>query len=134
MKCSVAFSRPLRPFGRRLAASADKLLCCHRPGAVCGDAGGLTGSGEGTMNLKEEMEKFRDGLLQQRDEIVVQLDLARMNIRDEWEKAEEQLEELKARVARAADEAKDASEDVWAGVQVLGEEIRNAYERIKNKL
>lgn len=86
------------------------------------------------MNLKDEMEKFRDGLMQQRDEIVVQLDLARMNIRDEWEKTEEQLEELKARVAGAAGEAKEASEDVWAGVQVLGDEIKNAYERIKSKL
>lgn len=86
------------------------------------------------MNLLEEMEKFRDGLLQQRDELLVQLDLARMDLRDEWDKAEARLEELKGRIEAVVSEAKQASEDVWAGVQILGEEIRNAYERIKKRL
>jgi uncharacterized protein (DUF342 family) len=86
------------------------------------------------MNLQEEMEKFRDGLLQQRDEMLVQLDLARMDLRDEWEKAEAKLEELKGRIEAVATEAKGASEDIWAGVQILGEEVRNAYERIKKRL
>jgi|GEM_PF-206721 len=87
-----------------------------------------------TMNIREELEKFRDGLIQQRDELRVQINLAKLEAQEEWNKTEEKLEEFKNKLAGVADEAKDASEDVWTGVKMLGEEIRSAYERIKSRL
>ncbi|HYE36884.1 hypothetical protein [Methylocaldum sp.] len=86
------------------------------------------------MNIQEELEKFRDGLLQQRDELRVQINLAKLEAQEEWSKTEEKLEEFKTRLAGVADEAKDASEDVWTSVKMLGEEIRSAYERIKSRV
>ncbi|CAL1239243.1 hypothetical protein [Candidatus Methylocalor cossyra] len=86
------------------------------------------------MNLKEELETFRESLLQQRDALIVQLNLAKLEAREEWQQAESKLEQLKAKLDTAAREAKDASDDVWASAKVLGEEIKSAYERIKNRL
>jgi uncharacterized protein (DUF342 family) len=86
------------------------------------------------MNIQEELEKFRDGLIQQRDELRLQLNLAKREAEEEWHKTEEKLEEFKNKLAAVADEAKDASEDVWTSIKMLGEEVRSAYERIKNRL
>ncbi len=86
------------------------------------------------MNVQEEFEKFRDGLLQQRDELLVQLNLAKLEAREEWEQTEAKLEALKCKLDAAAGEAKDASDDVWTSAKMLGEEIKSAYERIKSRL
>jgi uncharacterized protein (DUF342 family) len=86
------------------------------------------------MNIRDELEKFRDGLIQQRDELRVQLNLAKLEAQEEWHKTEEKLEEFKSKLAAVADEAKDASEDVLTSVKMLGEEIKSAYERIKSRL
>ncbi len=86
------------------------------------------------MNLKEELEKFRDSLEQQRDELLVQAGLAKLEARDEWEKTERKLEEFRTRMEDVADETREASEDVWVSIKVLGEEIKMAYERIRSKL
>ncbi|SMF93749.1 hypothetical protein SAMN02949497_1038 [Methylomagnum ishizawai] len=86
------------------------------------------------MNVQEELGKFRDGLLQQRDELAVQLNLAKLEAREEWERAEAKLEEFSAKLEGAAAEAKDASDDVWASAKMLGEELKSAYERIKSHL
>lgn len=86
------------------------------------------------MTIQDELEKFRDGLLQQRDELRVQLHLAKMEAREEWEETEEKLVQFKSKLEEISGEAKAASEDVWAGVKVLGEEIERAYKRIRSRL
>lgn len=86
------------------------------------------------MSIQDELEKFRDGLVQQRDELLVQANLAKLEIKDEWDKAEAKLDELKLKLDGVADEAKEASEDVWVSMRMLGEEVRTAYERIKGRL
>jgi hypothetical protein len=86
------------------------------------------------MNMQEELEKFRNGLFQQRDELLVQLNLAKMEAREEWDRTEQKLEEFKTKLDGIAEEAKDASDDVWTSVKMLGEEIKTAYDRIKSRL
>jgi len=86
------------------------------------------------MSIQDEVAKFRDGLLQQRDELLVQLGLAKLEAREEWEKTEAKLEEFKTRLDSITAEAKDASEDVWTSVKILGEEIKTAYDRITSRL
>lgn len=86
------------------------------------------------MKIQEELEKFRDSLLQQRDELRVQLNLAKMEAREEWEETEAKLGQFKAKLEEVSGEAKAASEDVWSSVKMLGEEIERAYKRIKSHL
>ena len=86
------------------------------------------------MDINDEIAKLRDGLLQQRDELLVQLNLAKLEARDEWDAVEAKLEEWQSKSKGAVDEAKEASEDIFAGLSLLGDEIKAAYERIKSRL
>ncbi|MGI9213535.1 MAG: hypothetical protein ACR2HF_13770 [Methylococcaceae bacterium] len=86
------------------------------------------------MNIMSELEKFRDGLEQQRDELRVQAGLAKLEARDEWEKTEVKLEAFKNLLSQLSHEAHEAGDEVWTGVQTLGEDIKMAYERIRKSL
>ncbi|WP_139557209.1 hypothetical protein [Methylotetracoccus oryzae] len=86
------------------------------------------------MDINDEIAKLRDGLLQQRDELLVQLNLAKLETKDEWEAIESKLEQWQLHAKGALEEAKDASEDIHASLSLLGDEIKAAYERIKNRL
>jgi ribosome-associated translation inhibitor RaiA len=86
------------------------------------------------MDITDEIAKLRDGLTQQRDELLVQLNLAKLEAKDEWESVEAQLELWQLKAQSALDEAKDSSEDVVASLSLLGDEIKTAYERIKSRL
>lgn len=86
------------------------------------------------MDINDELAKLREGLLQQRDELLVQLNLAKLDARDEWDAAEAKFEQWQLRAKGALDEAKEASEDVLASLNLLGDEIKSAYERIKSRL
>lgn len=86
------------------------------------------------MSLKSEIDRIREGLLLQRDELKVQAHLARLELLEEWREAEQKLEELETRLKGVGDEAREASEDVWASARSLGEEIRTAYDRVKSKM
>ena len=68
------------------------------------------------------------------DELRVQLNLAKLEAREEWDKTEEKLQHFKAKLEEVSGEAIEASEDVWASVKMLGEEIERAYKRIKSRL
>lgn len=86
------------------------------------------------MDITEEISKLRDGLAQQRDELLVQLNLAKLEAKEEWEKVEEQMEHWQSKAKSVLEESKDASEDILAGLSMLGEEIKAAYERIRRRL
>lgn len=86
------------------------------------------------MSMRTELEAFREGLIQQRDELRVQAHLAKLEAMEEWEQAEQKFSEMERRLADLSDEAREASDDVWASVKMLGEEIGNAYERIRRHI
>ncbi len=86
------------------------------------------------MSVQDQLTRLSEQLQQQRDELLVQAGLAKLEAKEEWEKTEQQLEHLKGKVQAALAEAKNASEDVLAGIQILGEEIKSAYDRIKSRL
>lgn len=83
---------------------------------------------------KQDMEQFINTLKQQRDELIVQLNLAKAEARDELEEIEQKLEQLRARAANAGSEVGEVTQDVWAAVKLLGEEIQAGYQRIRNRL
>jgi len=86
------------------------------------------------MSIREELEKLKDGLLQQRDELQVKASLAKLEVKDEWEKIEEKVGHWVAKLEDVGSEASDASEEVLESAKHLGEEIKAAYEKIKSRL
>ncbi|MDX1252827.1 MAG: hypothetical protein IDH49_11365 [Gammaproteobacteria bacterium] len=83
---------------------------------------------------RKELDTLLDGLKQQRDELIVQLHLAKAEARDQWEELEKKLEHLRAKTEQAGGIAEEASKDVFAALKLAAEEIQRGYERIRKTL
>lgn len=81
-----------------------------------------------------EIDDILESIKQQRDEINLQLHLAKAEVRDEWEKTEHKLDQLKNKMDAVRHEMGDASGDVLAALKITAEEIRNGYDRIRKVL
>jgi SMC interacting uncharacterized protein involved in chromosome segregation len=85
-------------------------------------------------DMKDRIDEMLDALKQERDELKVKLQLARMNAGDEWEKLEIQLEKLEAKANELGGVAADASQDIGAAAKLLGEEIAIGFKEIRKHL
>jgi hypothetical protein len=81
--------------------------------------------------LREELKKLEDTVLQQRDELRVKLHLAKADARDEWEELERKWAEAQVKFAQVQKAAGESSEGVEAAARLLGEELLKGYERIR---
>lgn len=81
-------------------------------------------------DMSSEIDKILEDLKQERDELRVKLELAKMDAGDEWEKIEDQLAKLQAKAEQVADATAEAAEDVGAAAKLLGEEIRAGFRKI----
>lgn len=81
-----------------------------------------------------DIEALIEGLQQQRDELKLQIGLAKAEARDEWEQVEKKLQQLRAKTGRIGQETGAASKDVFAAAQLMADEIRRGYERIRKHL
>jgi len=82
-------------------------------------------------DMREEMKKLQETLLQQRDELRVKLHLAQADARDEWEGLEKKWEEVQAKFAQAQKVAGESSEDIEAAARLLGDELLKGYDRLR---
>ena len=67
----------------------------------------------------------------ERDELRVKLNLAKLEARDEWDGLERKMDSLKGRMKVLGEEAKDAGEDVGAAFDVLANEIKEGFARLR---
>lgn len=81
--------------------------------------------------LREELKKLEDMVLQQRDELRVKLHLAKADARDEWEALEKKWAEAQAKFAQLQKAAGESGEGIEAAARLLGEELLKGYERIR---
>lgn len=81
--------------------------------------------------LREEMKKLEDALLQQRDELRVKLHLAKADARDEWEELERKWGEVQGKFVQLQQTAGESMDEIESAARLLGEEILKGYERIR---
>ncbi len=86
------------------------------------------------MDLLKELNKFADGLEQLRDEIKVQLHLASLESKQEWEQAEKQRDHFLAKLNEITKENSRSKEGLIEKAEMIGEELKSTYQRIKDKL
>ena len=80
-------------------------------------------------------EEDRKALAQQiRDELEVQLHLASADARDEWAALEKKLDHLRGRMEVVGQATEEAAENVGDALKLLGNELKQGYERIRNLL
>ena len=82
----------------------------------------------------DDLKKVIDDLKRQRDEINLQLHLAKAEVRDEWDTLETKWEEVKGKMANVNEVASQTKESVTAGAGLLADEIKQGYDRIKKAL
>jgi uncharacterized membrane protein YgaE (UPF0421/DUF939 family) len=86
------------------------------------------------MAIKEEFTNLLDKLKAERDEISLKLHLASMEAKEEFEAAEQQWNLVKTKAAEIADDSVETSEEFIAKAKVVGEELKETYQRVTKRL
>jgi len=86
------------------------------------------------MSIKEEFETLLAKLKVERDEIGLKAHLASMDVKTELEEAEKLWGQVKVKATEIADESVETSEEFIAKAQIVGEELKSAYQRIAKRL
>ncbi len=86
------------------------------------------------MSAHEELKKLLDLLATQRDELIVQAHLAKLEAQGEWGRLEKQLEQLSEKVSAAGTVTGETASEVLAAAKLAGEEIARGYERLRKTL
>lgn len=85
-------------------------------------------------NAKASFDHLLEDLKRQRDELNLQMHLAKAEARDEWHELEKTWQAVKPKLDAAGREAAKSGENVLAGLQLTLEELARGYARIKDKL
>ncbi len=81
-----------------------------------------------------DIDAMVEGLRQQRDMLMVQMSLAKAEVRDEWDELEKKWSHFRAKAGSVQHEVGEASKDVLSAAKLMGEEIQRGYERIRKRL
>ena len=84
--------------------------------------------------FKDKIEGRIDTLRMQRDELKVQMHLASMELRDEWDKLEHKWAHYSDRTRELKKAMEPTMEDVHCSLAMLGDELSEGYQKIKNAL
>ena len=83
------------------------------------------------METRDEIQKILDKLAQQRDELIVQAQLAKLEAMDEWKNVESKLSQLRNNTGPLKDTVKESAQDIQAAAKQLADEISRGYDRIR---
>lgn len=86
------------------------------------------------MNPREDLKALLDTLATQRDELLVQAHLARLEAQEEWQQLEKRLSELHEKAGTAAEIGGDTARELLTTAKLAGEEILRGYERLRKNL
>ncbi len=84
--------------------------------------------------VPEQITKALEHLKQQRDELHVQLHLAKADAKDEWARLESQWDEIKPKLEAAREEVGKTTESVGAALGLAIDELKKGYERLRSRL
>lgn len=86
------------------------------------------------MDIGEEFDKLVENLKAQRDEINLKMHLASMEAKEELKEAEKKWGQVRDKAAKIADKTVDTSEEYIAKAKIVGEELKESYNRIAKRL
>jgi ribosome-associated translation inhibitor RaiA len=85
-------------------------------------------------DVTDQVAKALEHFKQQRDELQVQLHLAKAEAKDEWARLESQWDDIKPKLEAAKDEAGKTAESVGAALGLAIDELKKGYERLRSRL
>jgi len=87
-----------------------------------------------TDSQNDEFTRLFEKLKQSRDELNVQMHLAKAEAKELWQETEEKWRHLRTELDRVNQESSDTSKDVGAAAMLAAEEVRRAYDRLRKLL
>ena len=85
-------------------------------------------------DVKDQITKALEHFKQQRDELHVQLHLAKADAKDEWARLESQWEKIKPKLEAAREEVGKTAGSVGAALGLAIDELKRGYERLRSRL
>jgi len=86
------------------------------------------------MSVKDRLTTELEDLQRLRDEIRVRLHLGKADAKDQWERVEHRFQEFEGHVKSLSAQAEEPLHDVADAARLLGEEIRDAYRKLRDAL
>ena len=80
--------------------------------------------------LGEELDHLRE----LRDELRVQAELGKAELRDRWQELERRWHQLEGRIKRAREGAREDGQNVREAARLLAGELREGYENLRKRL
>lgn len=84
--------------------------------------------------VNEESAELISFLKRERDEIKVRAQLANTEVQDQWQKVEAKWNAIQSRASVVAKVTEDSAKDVREATTLVGDEIKEAYCRIRDTL
>ena len=84
--------------------------------------------------VKEEYSELTSFLKRERDEVRVRTHLANADVQDQWHKVEAKWETFQSRASVVAKVTEESAKEVREATQLVGEELKEAYRRIRDTL
>ncbi|MCB1691837.1 MAG: hypothetical protein KDI19_03680 [Pseudomonadales bacterium] len=84
--------------------------------------------------MDEKIKAFWEQLKTERDELRVQMHLASAELKDEWEVAEKKWAQAQKKLDVALKEAGDKAREARDTLSIVGDELGDAYGRIRDRL
>ncbi|WP_152207687.1 hypothetical protein [Marinobacter changyiensis] len=86
------------------------------------------------MTIKDDLNKLSETIRQHRDEIRVQLHLAKEDVKDEWDDLEVYWDRFRQKLDDVFHDAEDASKEARNNAYEMGDKLKQSYERLRNRL
>ncbi|MBL4607636.1 MAG: hypothetical protein JKY01_07400 [Pseudomonadales bacterium] len=84
--------------------------------------------------IKATIEKLTEDLKRERDEIHLKLHLGKEDLETEWAELEKKFHLLETKAKSVQGAATEASKDIFSAAKLLGDELKNGYKKVRNKL
>jgi hypothetical protein len=85
-------------------------------------------------NWKEILERDLNQLSAARDELRVQMQLAKAELKDEWSKLEDKYQRATSELRRVGDSTKEPAREISQAARMLLDEIKHGYTRVKEQI
>lgn len=85
-------------------------------------------------NKVTDLETARTKLAQMRDELKLEIHLAKADLRDEWGKLEKKWNRFDGKLRGLQRDSEETAEEMWEDVRGLARDLKEGYDRIRRSL
>ena len=85
-------------------------------------------------DIRDRLDKQLDSVRAVRDELEVKLHLGSADLRDQWAKLEKGWQHLEGRLKVLGNESEDVAKEIGETLEVLADQLRDGYDRVKKLL